>query len=58
MLMYFFTGFFFNLTLCMIKLRVLVLSFLDFTGIFNVPPNYRIEKCYQLLDTGFISALA
>jgi hypothetical protein len=28
MLMYFFAGFFFNLTLCMTKLRVLVLSFL------------------------------
>ncbi len=33
MLMYLFAGFFFNLTLCMTKLRVLVLSFPDFTDI-------------------------
>jgi hypothetical protein len=56
--MYFFAGFFLNLTLCMTKLRVLVLSFADFTDIFNFPPNSRIEKCYQLSDTGFLSALA
>jgi hypothetical protein len=31
MLMYFFAGFFSNLTLCMTKLRVPVLSFPDFT---------------------------
>jgi hypothetical protein len=49
---------FFNVTLCMTELRVLVLSFPDFTDIFNVPPDYRIEKCYQLSDTGFISAVA
>ncbi len=49
---------FLNLTLCMTNVRVLVLSFADFTDIFNVPPNYRIEKCYQLSDTDFISALA
>ncbi len=33
MLMYLFAGCFFNLTLCMTKLRVLVLSFPDFTDI-------------------------
>ncbi len=33
MLMYFFAGFFFNLTLCMAKLRVLVLCFSYFTDI-------------------------
>jgi hypothetical protein len=33
MLMYLFAGFFFNLTLCMTKPRVLVLSFPDFTDI-------------------------
>jgi hypothetical protein len=35
MLMYFFAGCFFNLTLCMTKLGVLALSFPDFTDISN-----------------------
>jgi hypothetical protein len=36
MLMYLFCRFFLNLTLCMTKLRVLTLSFPDFTDISNV----------------------
>jgi hypothetical protein len=36
MLMYFFAGVFLNLTLCMTKLRVLVLSFPDFTDISTI----------------------
>jgi hypothetical protein len=40
MLMYFVAGFFLNLTVCMTKLRVLVLSFPDFTDI-----SIRSDDC-------------
>jgi hypothetical protein len=41
MLIYFFAGFFFNLTLCMTKLRVLVLCFSYFT---DNSITYDVEK--------------
>jgi hypothetical protein len=49
MLMYFFAGFFNNLTLWyMTKLRVLVLSFPDFTDISNVPICFYYD-CFARL---------
>jgi hypothetical protein len=47
MLMYFFGRVFLNLTLCMTKLRVLVLSFADFTDISIV----RTLRALETLDS-------
>jgi hypothetical protein len=47
MLMYFFAGVFLNLTLCMTKLRVLVLSFPDFMDI-SITLHYILELTISL----------
>ncbi len=46
--MYFFAGFFWNLSLCMTKLRVLVLCFYYFTDNSNITYNLGLVPCLPL----------